>query len=42
MAKDPEQINVEASFVWNKNAIHSLIGHSLDVELRRRGDVDRS
>jgi hypothetical protein len=41
-AKDPEQINVDASFVWNKNAIHSLIGHPLDVELRRRGAVDRS
>ncbi|MGK5069538.1 hypothetical protein [Janthinobacterium sp. RT4P48] len=41
-AKDPAQINVDASFVWNKNAIHSLIGHPLDVELRRRGAVDRS
>jgi len=41
-AKAPEQINVDASFVWNKNAIHSLIDHPLDVELRRRGAVDRS
>lgn len=41
-AKDPKQINVEASFVWNKNAVLSLVGHPLDVELRRRGAVDRS
>jgi hypothetical protein len=41
-AKDPKQINVEASFVWNKSAIHPLVGHPLDVELRRRGALDRS
>ena len=41
-AKAPEQINVDASFVWNKNAIHSLIGHPLDIELRSRGAIDRS
>ncbi|MBK7531510.1 hypothetical protein [Piscinibacter sp.] len=41
-AKDPKQINVEASFVWNKNAIHPLVGHPLDVELQRRGALDRS
>lgn len=40
-AKDPKQINVLASFVWNKNAVHSLVGHPLDAELRRRGAVDR-
>ncbi|WP_390349299.1 hypothetical protein ACFJIS_15665 [Variovorax boronicumulans] len=40
-AKDPKQINVDASFVWNKNAIHPLAGHPLDAELRRRGAVDR-
>lgn len=40
-AKDPKQINVEASFVWNENAVLSLVGHPLDVELRRRGAVDR-
>lgn len=40
-AKDPKQINVDASFVWNKNAIHSLVGHPLDAELRRRHAVDR-
>lgn len=39
-AKDPKQINVEASFVWNENAVFSLEGHPLDVELRRRGAVD--
>lgn len=39
-AKDPEQINVEASFVWNVNAVLSLVGHPLDIELRRRGAVD--
>ncbi|MCV6795644.1 tRNA-dependent cyclodipeptide synthase [Achromobacter ruhlandii] len=41
-AKDPAQISVDASFVWNKNAVHSLIDHPLDVELRSRGAVDRS
>lgn len=41
IAKDPKQINVEASFVWNENAVLSLVGHPLDVELRRRGAVDR-
>lgn len=41
-AKDPAQINVDASFVWNKNAIYSLIDHPLDVELRHRGAIDRS
>jgi len=41
-ATDPKQINVEASFVWNKNAVHSLVDHPLDVELRRRGALDRS
>jgi hypothetical protein len=41
-AEDPTQINVDASFVWNKNAIHSLIDHPLDVELRGRGAIDRS
>ena len=40
-ATDPKQINVEASFVWNGNAVRSLMGHPLDVELRRRGAVDR-
>jgi len=40
-AKDPKQINVDASFVWNGNAVHSLVGHPLDAELRRRGAVDR-
>ncbi|MGJ7497837.1 hypothetical protein ACSFA8_22530 [Variovorax sp. RT4R15] len=40
-AKDPKQINVEASFVWNENAVRSLVGHPLDVELRRRGAFDR-
>jgi hypothetical protein len=40
-AKDPKQINVEASFVWNENAVFSLVGHPLDVELRLRGAVDR-
>lgn len=39
-AKDPKQINVEASFVWNENAVLSLVGHPLDNELRRRGAVD--
>ncbi|MFN7026380.1 MAG: hypothetical protein ACK4QP_18070 [Pseudorhizobium sp.] len=41
-AEDPEQINVDANFVWNRNAIHSLIDHPLDVELRRRGAIDGS
>lgn len=41
-AQDPAQINVDASFVWNKNAIHSLIAHPLDFELRNRGAIDRS
>ncbi|WP_028601758.1 hypothetical protein [Ottowia thiooxydans] len=41
-AVDPSHINVDASFVWNRNAIHSLIDHPLDFELRRRGAVDRS
>jgi len=41
-AKDPKQINIEVSFVWNKSAVHSLIGHPLDAELRSRGAVDRS
>ncbi|MBY6346566.1 hypothetical protein E5C31_11400 [Providencia rettgeri] len=41
-AKNPAQINVDVSFVWNKNAIHSLSGHPFDVELRNRGAVDRS
>lgn len=40
-AKDAKEINVEASFVWNENAFLSLVGHPLDVELRRRGAVDR-
>ena len=41
-AKDPKQINVSASFVWNKNAVHPLVGHPLDDELRGRGALDRS
>ncbi len=41
-ATNPTLINVEASFVWNKNAFHPLVGHPFDVELRRRGALDRS
>lgn len=39
--KDPKQINAEGSFVWSKDAVLSLVGHPLDVDLRRRGAVDR-
>lgn len=39
-AEDPDAINVEASFRWNQNAVNPLMGHALDIELRRRGAID--
>ncbi|MGV3681642.1 MAG: hypothetical protein ACO1PM_18265 [Acidovorax sp.] len=40
LADDPKQINIKVSFVWNENAVHPLVGHPLDGELRRRGAFD--
>lgn len=37
LSTDPGQINVDASFVWNPNAIHPLQGHTFDALLRSRG-----
>jgi hypothetical protein len=39
-AHDPKQLNVEASFIWNPNAVYPLSGSPLEVALHRRGAFD--
>jgi hypothetical protein len=39
-AHDPKQLNVEASYVWNPNALHLLSGSPLEIALHRRGAFD--
>jgi hypothetical protein len=41
-ATGPELLNVEASYIWNANAIQSLFGHTFETLLRRRGAYDLS
>lgn len=42
MGNDPNSLNVNASFIWNGNAFHSLSKHALEVSLRARGAYDLS
>lgn len=39
-ASDPMQLNVDASFIWNANAVHPLATHALYAALRNRGAYD--
>lgn len=39
-APDPAQLNADASFLWNANALHPLSGHPFDAALRVRGARD--
>ncbi|SEH40174.1 hypothetical protein [Tardiphaga sp. OK245] len=41
-ASDPKQLNIDASFIWNANAAHSLANHALEAALRHRGACDLS
>lgn len=41
-ARDPTQLNIEASFFWNANAVHPLGGHALESSLLQRGAYDLS
>ncbi|MES0076597.1 hypothetical protein [Mesorhizobium sp. M0058] len=36
----PAQINIEATFAWNPNALHPLAGHPFDTALRAQGARD--
>lgn len=42
MATNPDQLNVGASYIWNKNAIHPLSGHLFETTLQRRGAYNLS
>ncbi|WP_448097644.1 hypothetical protein [Luteibacter yeojuensis] len=37
---NPGLLNVDASYVWNKNAMHSLFGHAFEKSLQARGAFD--
>jgi hypothetical protein len=37
---DPSLLNVQASYVWNKNAVHPLSGHAFEKILQDRGAFD--
>lgn len=39
-ATDPQHMNINASFIWNANAVHPLAGHALEAALKSRGATD--
>lgn len=39
-AKTPNDVNVKASYLWNRNAVHPLAGSLLEATLKARGAFD--
>ena len=40
LAKNPNDVNVKASYLWNPNALHPLANHRLETWLKSRGAFD--
>ena len=42
LATNPDQLNIDASYIWNENAINPLFGHLLETIFQRRGAYNLS